>query len=189
MQLDSVETAEKSYGNRGKAKLPLEDRKDDDDSSRVDDDESVIDVSGKSVDFSLLESDNKNSDTHIKGLYLYKNVYDLIPKSVGGFGKLKILKFFGNEINLLPTEAGNLVGLECLQVKISSPGFNSFALDKLKELKELELSKVPPRHSFLTLLSEIAGLKCLTKLSVCHFSIRLGLKLFICMIFNLRITF
>lgn len=86
---------------------------------------------------------------------------------------MKILKFVGNEINLFPGEVGNLVGLECLQVKISSPGFNGLALNKLYGLKEVEVSKVPPRQSVLTFLSEIDGLKCLNKLSVCHFSIRL----------------
>ncbi|XP_021290154.1 LOW QUALITY PROTEIN: uncharacterized protein LOC110421035 [Herrania umbratica] len=130
--------------------------------------DSVLDVSGKSVEFSILEESGESVD----GLYLYKNVFNLIPKSVGAFSRLRNLKFFGNEINLFPAEVGSLVGLECLQVKISSPGFNGMALRKLKGLKELELSRVPPRPSVLTLLSEIAGLKCLTKLSVCYFSIR-----------------
>ncbi|XP_022760190.1 uncharacterized protein LOC111306664 isoform X3 [Durio zibethinus] len=132
------------------------------------DEDSVLDVSGKSVEFSIL-GDSRDS---VDGLYLYKNVFNLIPKSVGAFSRLRNLKFFGNEINLFPSEVGGLAGLECLQVKISSPGFNGMALSKLKGLKELELSRVPPRPSILTLLSEIAGLKCLTKLSVCYFSIR-----------------
>ncbi|XVF38298.1 hypothetical protein REPUB_Repub20aG0088700 [Reevesia pubescens] len=132
------------------------------------DEDSVLDVSGKSVEFSIL-GDSKQS---VDGLYLYKNVFNLIPKSIGAFSRLRNLKFFGNEINLFSAEVGGLVGLECLQVKLSSPGFNGMSLSKLKGLKELELSRVPPRPSVLTLLSEIAGLKCLTKLSVCYFSIR-----------------
>ncbi|KHG16778.1 Mitogen-activated protein kinase kinase kinase A [Gossypium arboreum] len=132
------------------------------------DGDSVLDVSGKSVEFSIL-GDSKES---VDGLYLYKNVFNLIPKSVGALSRLRNLKFFGNEINLFPSEVGGLVGLECLQVKISSPGFNGMSLSKLKGLKELELSRVPPRSSVLTLLSEISGLKCLTRLSVCYFSIR-----------------
>ncbi|TYI06160.1 hypothetical protein ES332_A10G138600v1 [Gossypium tomentosum] len=132
------------------------------------DGDSVLDVSGKSVEFSIL-GDSKES---VDGLYLYKNVFNLIPKSVGALSRLRNLKFFGNEINLFPSEVGGLVGLECLQVKISSPGFNGMSLSKLKGLKELELSRVPPRSSALTLLSEISGLKCLTRLSVCYFSIR-----------------
>lgn len=131
-------------------------------------DEPVLDVSGKSLDFSLL----KDSDDAVKGLYIYRNVFNLIPKSVAGLGRLSTLKFFGNEINLFPSEFRSLVGLECLQVKISSPGFGGLPLDKLKDLKELELSKVPPRPSAFPIMTDIAGLKCLIKLSVCHFSIR-----------------
>lgn len=131
-------------------------------------DESVLDVSGKSLDFSLVG----DSDDLVKGLYLYRNVFNLIPKSVGGLGQLRTLKFFGNEINLFPSEFRSLVGLECLQVKISSPGFGGLPLHKLKDLKELELSKVPPRPSSFSIMSDVASLKCLVKLSVCHFSIR-----------------
>ncbi|OMO54688.1 hypothetical protein CCACVL1_27662 [Corchorus capsularis] len=137
-------------------------------SSGSTDEDLVLDVSGKSVEFSIL-GDSKES---VDGLYLYKNVFNLIPKSVGTYGRLRNLKFFSNRINLFPAEVGSLAGLECLQVKMSSPEFNGMALSKLKGLKELELSRVPPRASVLTLLSEIAGLKCLTKLSVCYFSIR-----------------
>ncbi|OMO85566.1 hypothetical protein COLO4_21575 [Corchorus olitorius] len=138
-------------------------------SSGSTDEDLVLDVSGKSVEFSILGDSTESVD----GLYLYKNVFNLIPKSVGTYGRLRNLKFFSNRINLFPAEVGSLAGLECLQVKISSPEFNGMALSKLKGLKELELSRVPPRASVLTLLSEIAGLKCLTKLSVCYFSIRL----------------
>ncbi|KAL0724052.1 hypothetical protein Bca4012_038651 [Brassica carinata] len=132
-------------------------------------DESVVDVSGQSLDLSLLD----NSDDSVKGLYFFRNVFTLIPKSVGGFGSLKKLKFFSNEIDLFPPELGSLVDLEHLQVKISSPSLgDGLSWDKLKALKELELTKVPKRSSALTLLSEISGLKSLTRLSVCHFSIR-----------------
>lgn len=132
------------------------------------DDESVLDVSGRSMEFSMIE----DVDDAVRSLYLYKNAFNLIPKSVGSLGDLRTLKFFGNEINLFPSEIGTMAGLENLQVKISSPGFGGLRLHKLKELKELELSKVPPRPSSFQILSEIASLKCLTKLSVCHFSIR-----------------
>ncbi|XP_019094836.1 PREDICTED: uncharacterized protein LOC109124472 isoform X2 [Camelina sativa] len=132
-------------------------------------DESVVDVSGQNLEFSLLG----DVDDSVKGLYFFRNVFNLIPKSIGGLGGLKKLKFFSNEIDLFPPELGNLVNLEYLQVKISSPGFgDGLSWDKLKGLKELELTKVPKRSSALTLLSEISGLKCLTRLSVSHFSIR-----------------
>ncbi|KAK9287821.1 hypothetical protein L1049_016263 [Liquidambar formosana] len=132
------------------------------------DDELVLDVSGKNLEFSLLEK----SDDAIKGLYLYKNVFNLIPRSLGGLGRLKTFKFFANEINLFPAEFENLVELECLQLKVSSPGLSGLPLHKLEALKELELCKVPLRPSAFPILNDIAGLKCLTKLSVCHFSIR-----------------
>nr|AMM42875.1 LRR-RLK [Vernicia fordii] len=132
------------------------------------DDELVLDVTGKCLEFDLLEK----ADDSLQGLYLYKNAFSLVPRSVGRLGKLRTLKFFGNELNLFPVEFGNLVGLERLQVKVSSLGLNGLGLNKLKGLKELELSKALPRPSFFTILGEIAGLKCLTKLSLCHFSIR-----------------
>uniref|UniRef100_A0A5B6ZW31 Putative ras guanine nucleotide exchange factor L n=1 Tax=Davidia involucrata TaxID=16924 RepID=A0A5B6ZW31_DAVIN len=130
--------------------------------------DSVLDISGKSLDFSV-SNDPQDS---IEGLYMYKNVFNLIPRSLGGLGQLKTLKFFANEINLFPPEFRNLVELECLQLKISSPGLTGLPLHKLKALKELELCKVPPRPSAFSILNEISRLKCLTKLSVCHFSIR-----------------
>ncbi|KAK7827924.1 hypothetical protein CFP56_030783 [Quercus suber] len=49
----------------------------------------VLDVSGKSFEVSTLE----NSNDAVEGLYLYKNVFNLIPKSLGGLGRLKRLKF------------------------------------------------------------------------------------------------
>ncbi|KAL0548209.1 hypothetical protein IC582_012657 [Cucumis melo] len=138
------------------------------DDNRNDADDSVLDVSGRNLDSNFLEG----SSSSVKGLYVFRNAFNLIPKSVGDFRELRMLKFFGNEINLFPSELKNFAGLECLQVKLSSPGFGGLSLHKLKGLKELELSKIPPKPSSFPILSEIAGLKCLTKLSVCHFSIR-----------------
>lgn len=131
--------------------------------------DSSFDISGKSLDFPLLEG----VEGGVEGLYMYKNVFNLIPKAIGALGKVKILKFFGNEVNLFPTgELRNLVELESLQVKVSLPGVSGLDLQKLKNLKELELCKVPSRPSAFPVLRDIAGLKRLTKLSVCHFSIR-----------------
>ncbi|XP_060182618.1 uncharacterized protein LOC132612355 [Lycium barbarum] len=131
--------------------------------------DSSFDISGKSLDFPLLEG----VEGGVEGLYMYKNVFNLIPKSIGALGKVKILKFFGNEVNLFPNgELRNLVELESLQVKVSLPGMSGLDLQKLKSLKELELCKVPSRPSAFPILRDIAGLKRLTKLSVCHFSIR-----------------
>ncbi|RXH70633.1 hypothetical protein DVH24_013379 [Malus domestica] len=133
-----------------------------------DDDPRVVDISGKSLDFSIRENSEDAG-----ALYLYKNVFNLLPKSIGSHKRLRTLKFFGNEINLFsPSAAMEFESLECLQVRMSSPEFGGLPLDKLIGLKELELSKVLTRPSGFQILSEIARLKCLTKLSVCHFSIR-----------------
>ncbi|CAN8306299.1 unnamed protein product [Cochlearia groenlandica] len=160
-----IETKMKKQAN------PTEDKTHESDSTvkSLDDDSSVIDVSGHNLELSLVD----NSNDSAKGVYFFRNNFNLIPRSIGELTRLKKLKFFSNEIDLFPPEFGNLVDLEYLQVKISSPGFgDGLSWNKLKCLKELELTKVPKRSSALTLLSEISGLKCLTKLSVCHFSIR-----------------
>ena len=133
--------------------------------------DSVLDVSGKTLDLEYPEIRNGGGDA-IESYYVYKNVFNLIPKTVGSLGKLKTLKFFANEINLFPPEFSYLAQLESVQVKISSPGLNGLPLQKLKALKELELSKVPPRSNAFLILREIAGLNLLTRLSVCHYSIR-----------------
>ncbi|KAK2980657.1 hypothetical protein RJ640_011465 [Escallonia rubra] len=131
--------------------------------------DSITDISGQILDFPVANV----APGAAEALYIYKNVFNLIPRSVSvGTGRLKTLKFFANEINLFPAEFRDLVDLESVQVKVSTPGLTGLLLHKLKSLRELELSKVPPRPSAFPILSEIAGLKCLTRLSVCHFSIR-----------------
>ncbi|KAK4792137.1 hypothetical protein SAY86_022572 [Trapa natans] len=132
------------------------------------DDDSVIDVSRKCLEFPLLRRSNSSA----RDLYLYKNEFNLLPSWAGQLRGLRTLKFFANEVNLFPAEFSDLVSLERLQVKIPPPGLERIALHKLKDLKELELSKVLRRPCVFPLMSEIAQLKCLTKLSVCHFSIR-----------------
>lgn len=129
----------------------------------------TLDVSGKNLELPVPEN---SSDDAVESLYMYKNVYSLIPKSVGGLMRLKTLKFFGNEINLFAPEFGNMTRLERLQMKVSSPGIGGLPLHKLKGLKELELSKGPSRPSAFPILTEIAALTCLTKLCICHFNIR-----------------
>ncbi|PWA39855.1 leucine-rich repeat protein kinase family protein [Artemisia annua] len=132
--------------------------------------DSTIDISGKTFDLMVLDESSENNET--QGLYVYKNVFNMIPRSAQGLCKLKTFKFFGNEVDLFPLGFGELVHLEKLQVKISSPGLSGLKLEKLKGLKELELSKAPPRQSALQLLKDIVVLERLTKLSVCHFDIR-----------------
>ncbi|KAK4425620.1 Serine/threonine-protein kinase PAK 6 [Sesamum alatum] len=129
---------------------------------------SIIDICGKRLDFPLINGE----ESTVEEVYLYKNELNLIPRAVGRLKGLRTLKFFANEVNLFPVEFRNLVQLECLQVKVTDPGVSGLELSKLGNLKELELSRVPPRPSSFPIMSEIAGLKCLTRLSVCHFSIR-----------------
>ncbi|KAG8098120.1 hypothetical protein GUJ93_ZPchr0013g36210 [Zizania palustris] len=106
-------------------------------------------------------------------LYIYRNTYNLVPRSIGGCrGRLRSLKFFGNDVEVLPPEAGELDQLESLQVKVSAPRVSGAPLRRMQALKELELSMVPPRPSACSILVEVAALKCLTKLTICHFSIR-----------------
>ncbi|XBH72580.1 hypothetical protein VPH35_099833 [Triticum aestivum] len=106
-------------------------------------------------------------------LYIYRNAYNLVPRSIGECrGGLRALKFFGNDVEVLPPEAGDLDGLHSLQLKVSAPRVSGAVLRRMRALRELELSMVPPRPSACSILVEIAGLKCLTKLTICHFSIR-----------------
>lgn len=130
--------------------------------------ESVIDVCGKTLDLPLSNGDQRL----VEELYIYKNELNLIPRAVGRLKSLKTLKFFSNEVNLFPVEIRNLIDLEFLQVKVAALGVNGLELSKLRNLKELELSRVPQRSSAFPILNDISGLKCLKRLSVCHFSIR-----------------
>ncbi|XP_068635778.1 uncharacterized protein [Aristolochia californica] len=132
------------------------------------DSETEVDVSEEIMELPLINRPKEN----VNAMYIYKNSFNLIPRAIGGFSGLRTLKFFANEINVFPMEVGVLAELECLQVKVSSPGISEIPFLKLKSLKELELRKVPPRLSEFSLLTGIASLKILTKLSLCHFSIR-----------------
>lgn len=132
--------------------------------------EATADVSGNSWEVSLLE--RQLPDRAADGLYVFQNTFHLLPRGIGRLGALKTLKLFSNDIEVLPPEVVDLVELERLQLKISSPEISGLSLQKLKSLTELELSKTPPRLSASSILSEISGLKCLTRLSICHFSIR-----------------
>ncbi|GLJ44197.1 hypothetical protein SUGI_0922540 [Cryptomeria japonica] len=135
--------------------------------------EGVIDVSGKEWIFPLLEEVEAEKAERVRGLYVYNNVFGVIPESVRRLKRLKTLKLFSNEVKLLPWEVGDLVELEQLHVKVcESSGLGSLPpFRNLKALKELELCKMPPRPSAFSLSTEISYLKSLTRLSVCHFAI------------------
>ncbi|RWW49792.1 hypothetical protein BHE74_00044003 [Ensete ventricosum] len=121
--------------------------------------DAVADVSGNTWEVSLFE--RRPPDVSADGLYVYHNMFHLVPREIGRLGRLKTLKFFANEIEVLPPEAGDLVELERLQVKVSTPGIAGLPFQKLKSLRELELCKVPPRLAAFSILSDIAGLKYL----------------------------
>lgn len=145
-----------------------------DDPSKSDSDShdegSVVDISGNT--WQLSNFDCASLDCPDEGLFVYRNTFQLLPSTIGKHQKLKTLKFFANDVEVLPPETGELVELESVQIRVSSPRISEAPFRNLKSLKELELCKVPPRPSTLSILSEITNLKCLTKLTVCHFSIR-----------------
>ncbi|XWS24091.1 hypothetical protein CRYUN_Cryun28dG0071200 [Craigia yunnanensis] len=97
--------------------------------------EKTRDGSGKTVEFSFFKNSDEKVDSSVEGLYLYNSVFNFIPKTVSKFGQLKILKFYGNEVNLFPSEVGTLAKLESLQMKISSPWLNDVSFCGLSELK------------------------------------------------------
>ncbi|VFQ86365.1 unnamed protein product [Cuscuta campestris] len=161
---DSCKNASRISGKAGELKSLKEDV-----FQKAKDLDLIIDVSGKSFNFPVLEC----SIDEMEGLYMYKNTFNLISSANGGLERLKTLKFFANDVNLFPPgELKNLVELECLQVKVAIPGLSGLDLQELKGLKELELCKVPSKPSAFPIFRDITGLKRLTKLSVCHFSIR-----------------
>jgi len=129
------------------------------------------DVAGNVWDLATLPTPPAGGGREI---YIYRNTFNLVPRSIGGGASgLRSLKFFGNDVEVLPADAGGeLDGLESLQVKVSAPRVSGAPLRRMQALKELELSMVPPRPSSCSILAEVAGLKCLTKLTICHFSIR-----------------
>ncbi|KAL9237651.1 hypothetical protein vseg_012173 [Gypsophila vaccaria] len=129
---------------------------------------SITDVSGRTMDLCLVDAPVSDASGE---LYVYRNVFNILPKAALG-PRLKTLKFFANEINVFPEKFEECAELEYLQVKVAAIGLAGLPLSRLKALKELELSKAPPRPSGFPILSEISGLRSLTKLSVCHFSIR-----------------
>lgn len=131
----------------------------------------AADVAGNVWDLATLPAPPAGAGREI---YIYRNTFNLVPRSIGGGGAgLRSLKFFGNDVEVLPTDSsGELDGLESLQVKVSAPRVSGAPLRRMQALKELELSMVPPRPSSCSILAEVAALKCLTKLAICHFSIR-----------------
>lgn len=135
----------------------------------------VIDISGEEWTFPLLDERGEGklqTPERVRELYVYNNVFTLIPGSASRLKRLKTLKVFSNEVNLFPSEVGGFEELEHLQVKLCSSELGALPpLENLEALKVLDLCKIPPRPSAFNLSSEISSLRSLTRLSVCHFSI------------------
>lgn len=83
----------------------------------------------------------------VEGLYLYKNVFSLVPRSAGRLGKSSTSKFFGNELNFISGGIWEFSGIAAVSVIL---GLNGWASNKLRGLKELDsLSCQEPRRDLL----------------------------------------
>lgn len=77
------------------------------------------------------------------------------------------------QVRFLPCEVASLVHLETLYLKTDPSSLAKLPdLDNLTSLKSLELQQVPLRPQLLTLPPSIGKLKNLTRLALCHYSIR-----------------
>eukprot|EP00250_Pteridium_aquilinum_P000218 c10242_g1_i2 orf=202-4080(-) len=137
-------------------------------------DELVVDISPNGHSLTSLETYAKQSSraSRVKGMYVFDNIFTVLPKSVSRFNNLRSLKIFSNEVRLLPEEVGNIDLLEHLQMKVCPVGLGKLPpLGRLNFLKTLELHQTPLRPSIFSLPSEISKLQLLTRLAVCNFSI------------------
>lgn len=139
-----------------------------------DDDEVVVDVSPNGYSLSSLDSYIRQNTriSQVKGMYVFDNMFTVLPRSVSRLNNLKSLKIFSNELRLLPDEVGNIGQLEHLQMKVCPSGLGNLPpLGKLNSLKTLELHQTPLRPSVFSFPPEISKLQLLTRLAVCNFSI------------------
>ncbi|ONK60514.1 uncharacterized protein A4U43_C08F19290 [Asparagus officinalis] len=79
---------------------------------------------------------------------------------------------YRNNTYIFPPEAENFIELEGLQVKFLTRGLSKVSSKKLWCLMELNLFRVPRRPRALSVLGESVSFRWLTKLSICHFSLR-----------------
>eukprot|EP00249_Psilotum_nudum_P023338 c28834_g1_i1 orf=729-4661(+) len=135
----------------------------------------VVDVSPSGYSMSALElSSEKESRilSQAEKMYVFDNTFTILPAPLGKFKNLKILKFFSNELKVLPDEVSNLVHLEHLQMKVHPTGLGSLPpLGNLNFLKVLELHQAPLRPSVFSLPGDISKLHMLKRLAICNFSI------------------
>lgn len=138
----------------------------------VDDDDDVLDISPNGNTLASLAFTPQEVAARFKNMYVYDNLFPVLPASTRKFKHLRKLKYFSNEVKVLPDEVGDLTELEQLYLKISPTGLVGLPpLGKLSRLRALELHQAPAPPSAATLTRDITQLHSLTRLSVCRFSI------------------
>lgn len=134
--------------------------------------EEDVDISPNGNSLASLASTPRDVAARFKNMYVYDNSFSVLPASARLFKQLRKLKYWANEVKLLPDEIGELTELEEVYLKMSPTGLGSLPpLGKLNGLRALELHQAPVLPSSATLTRDIAQLRSLTRLSVCHFSI------------------
>lgn len=134
--------------------------------------EEDVDISPNGNSLASLASTPRDVAARFRNMYVYDNSFSVLPASAKLFKQLRKLKYWANEVKLLPDEIGELTELEEVYLKMSPTGLGSLPpLGKLNGLRALELHQAPVLPSSATLTRDIAQLRSLTRLSVCHFSI------------------
>lgn len=134
--------------------------------------EEDVDISPYGNSLASLAYTPHDMAARFKNMYVYDNSFSVLPASTRIFKQLRKLKYWANEVKLLPDEIGELTELEEVYLKMPPTGLGSLPpLGKLNGLRALELHQAPVPPSSATLTRDIAQLRSLTRLSVCHFSI------------------
>lgn len=138
----------------------------------VDDDDDVLDISPNGNTLASLAFTPQEVAARFKKMYVYDNLFSVLPASTRKLKHLRKLKYFSNEVKVLPDELGDLSELEQLYLKFSPTGLVGLPpLGNLSRLRALELHQAPAPPSAATLTRDITQLHSLTRLSVCRFSI------------------
>jgi hypothetical protein len=134
--------------------------------------EEDVDISPNGNSLASLAYTPHDMAARLKNMYVYDNSFSVLPASMRIFKQLRKLKYWANEVKVLPDEISELTELEEVYLKMSPTGLGSLPpLGKLNGLRALELYQAPVPPSSATLTRDIAQLRSLTRLSVCHFSI------------------
>ncbi|KAG0621501.1 hypothetical protein M758_3G025100 [Ceratodon purpureus] len=134
--------------------------------------EEDVDISPNGNSLASLAYMPHDMAARFKNMYVYDNSFSVLPASMRIFKQLRKLKYWANEVKVLPDEIGELTELEEVYLRMPPTGLGSLPpLGKLSGLRALELHQAPVPPSSATLTRDIAQLQSLTRLSVCHFSI------------------